>query len=368
MRAHPPIEAPLVSIVTSCYNRVAFAPASLHSLFAQTYPNFEIVVVNDGSTDGSGAYLDSLSDPRLTVIHQRNMGNGGGLNTAIAAARGDLIAIHDFGDICHPERIAKQAAVLLEQPEVGLVSCWVSRRDITTGDITYLRHRKTRPFVEAILHETPFTHGEVMYRRDVFEKAGRYRRTFRWAVDRDLFVRMSRHCDYAVIEEELYEQLLFPDGISTTPEKQILQAYFAELANLCGARVLAGKTDLVEQYGDHAMFFVRPSWRVADRLARAGLRWISLDNKENAAKLVEAALAEAKTPMTLAVALAYRLIFASDRSRRTLLPILGRIRGFWVRKRARRYRPTERVAAPELTGGGKPPREVAAVVRAPDRS
>ena len=211
-----PEDRPLVSIVTSVYNRLAYAQPSLDSLLAQTWPNFEIVMVDDGSTDGTEDWLDSLTDPRIRVLRQENQGNGAGLNTAIAAARGELIAIHDFGDICHPDRVARQAEVLLSHTEIGVVSCWLSRRDVVSGDRTYLHHRKTLPFRDAILRSAPFSHGEVMYRKALWRAAGGYRREFRYAVDRDLFIRLSRLCEYHVIEEELYEQLLFPGGISST--------------------------------------------------------------------------------------------------------------------------------------------------------
>jgi len=257
---------PQVSIVTSCYNRLAYCEESIATLLGQTHPDFEVVVVDDGSTDGSGDWLASLRDPRLTVLRQANQGNGMGLNAAIAASRGPYIAIFDFGDLCDPDRIARQAALLDREPDIGVVGCWVRRRNVATGDVTFKRHRKDKPFAKAIFEGTPFTHGEVMYRRNVFEAAGRYRRAFRYAVDRDLFVRMSRHCDYAVIEADLYEQRLFPDGISSVPEKLILQAYFSHLATECGRRVARGETDLVEQYGESAGFFLKPSAHVASRL------------------------------------------------------------------------------------------------------
>jgi glycosyltransferase involved in cell wall biosynthesis len=329
-----PETRPLVSIVTSVYNRVDHAPPSLASLLAQSWPNFEIVMVDDGSTDGTGAWLDGLSDPRIRILRQQNQGNGMGLNTAIQAARGELIAIHDFGDICHPDRVAKQAEVLLARPEIGVVSCWLSRRDVVTGDVTYLRHRKTLPFREAILRSAPFSHGEVMYRKALWDAAGRYRREFRYAVDRDLFVRMSRLCDYHVIEEELYEQRLFPGGISSTPDKLILQAYFAELANECGRRVLRGEEDLVARHSHAAAFFLRPSKTVANRIARQGLAPLAAGDREAAGRLIGAGRAEKATPFTMLAMLAFRAIFFSDRSERTLLPLFARLRRRWTRRRA----------------------------------
>lgn len=323
---------PLISIVTSIYNRCEFAEEALASLLAQSWPNFEIVMVNDGSTDGTEAWLGTLDDPRIRVLHQSNQGNGMGLNAAIAAARGDLIAIYDFGDICHPDRIARQAHVLMTRPEIGVVGCWVRRRDVVSGDVTYLHHRKTMPFADAILRGTLFTHGEVMYRRSAFDVAGGYRRAFRYAVDRDLFVRMSRHCDYHIIEETLYEQRLFADGISTVPEKLILQAYYAELANECGRRVRRGEKDLVEQYGAAAPFFVKPSATVARRIARQAMRPFAVGRRDAAEMMLRAALAEMATPTTVLAMLAFRVIYFNETTQRLLLPIFSWARRRWVRR------------------------------------
>jgi glycosyltransferase involved in cell wall biosynthesis len=289
--------------------------------------------VDDGSTDGTASWLDSIDDPRIRVLRQQNQGNGMGLNAAIAAARGDLIAIHDFGDICHPDRIGRQAEILLARPEIGVVSCWVSRRDVVTGDVTYLHHRKTHPFAEAILRGPIFTHGEVMYRRSIYEAAGRYRREFRYAVDRDLFVRMSRLCDYHVIEEELYEQRLFADGISTAPEKLIQQAYYAELANECGRRALRGESDLVAQYSYAAAFFVRPSRTVANRIARQGMRPMAYGQRETAELMMRTARAEKATLTTVLALLAFRIIYFNETSRKTFLPLFSGLRARWVRRR-----------------------------------
>jgi len=327
-----PEDRPLVSIVTSVYNRLAYAQPSLDSLLAQTWPNFEIVMVDDGSTDGTEDWLDSLTDPRIRVLRQENQGNGAGLNTAIAAARGELIAIHDFGDICHPDRVARQAEVLLSHTEIGVVSCWLSRRDVVSGDRTHLHHRKTLPFRDAILRSAPFSHGEVMYRKALWRAAGGYRREFRYAVDRDLFIRLSRLCEYHVIEEELYEQLLFPGGISSAPEKLILQAYFAELANECGHRVLRGEEDLVTRHSHAAAFFLKPSATVANRIARHGLAPLSTGDRATAERLLTAGRAEKATPFTVLAMLVYRMIYFSGASERALLPLFAKARRRWTQR------------------------------------
>ena len=110
---------PLVTAITVFYNREAHVAQSVESLLAQDYPNLEILLVDDGSKDGT---LDALqayeSDLRVSVISGRNQGLVGALRAAIAQAQGSLIAIHGSGDISLPNRLSRQVEAL------GRAPCW----------------------------------------------------------------------------------------------------------------------------------------------------------------------------------------------------------------------------------------------------
>ena len=109
---------PLVSVVTPVYEGEAFLREALDSVFAQDYEPFEAIVVDDGSTDGSGAIARSY--PALRYIRQENQGQCAAYNVGIEAARGELVAIADQDDVQLPHRLSVQVEYLVEHPEVTL--------------------------------------------------------------------------------------------------------------------------------------------------------------------------------------------------------------------------------------------------------
>lgn len=109
------------------YNGAATIELALNSLVAQTYDNWECVIVNDGSTDGTRAILDSLTDNRFKVIHlEKNMGRGAARQEALCNAQGDYLAYLDADDFYHSQKLEKQVEAFEANPDVVLVSCGVA--------------------------------------------------------------------------------------------------------------------------------------------------------------------------------------------------------------------------------------------------
>src|SRR5262245_1919419 len=105
------MSTPTVSVVIPVYARAAFVGAAVDSVLAQTFPSFEIVVVDDGSTDRSREIIRAYRDPRVRLIcHPHNRGIPAARNTGIDAARGDYVAFLDSDDIAYPNRLARQVA------------------------------------------------------------------------------------------------------------------------------------------------------------------------------------------------------------------------------------------------------------------
>src|ERR1700683_2216056 len=100
--------APLVSIGMVTYNHEKYVGEAIHSALGQSFADLELVVVNDGSTDGTAAEIGRFGDPRLVVIHQKNQGPPTAANSAIAASRGKYVALFSGDDVCHPDRIRRQ--------------------------------------------------------------------------------------------------------------------------------------------------------------------------------------------------------------------------------------------------------------------
>lgn len=111
---------PLVSVVIPAFNAVGFLPGSIPSVLTQTWSDFELIVVDDGSTDGTAALVGSFDDPRIRLVCQANRGLAGARNGGIRAARGTYIAFLDADDLWHPEKLERHVQHLQAQPDVGV--------------------------------------------------------------------------------------------------------------------------------------------------------------------------------------------------------------------------------------------------------
>jgi len=112
---------PLVSVLISVYNAGEYLRASVQSILSQTYSNLEIIIINDGSTDGCMGSIADLKDPRMRVISQENCGKAVALNSALKELLGEFYAIHDADDISYPQRIERQVECMLENSKVAAV-------------------------------------------------------------------------------------------------------------------------------------------------------------------------------------------------------------------------------------------------------
>ena len=119
MSAH----TPELSVVMAIYNGREFLREAIDSVLSQTMRDFEFVIVDDGSTDGSHSIVESYSDPRIRIISQENTGLAQALNNGISESKGEFIARMDQDDICLPERFAVQLEFLKNHHDVVAVGC-----------------------------------------------------------------------------------------------------------------------------------------------------------------------------------------------------------------------------------------------------
>lgn len=299
---------PRVSVVTVYYNRRDHVTESIQSLLAQTYPEIEIIAVDDGSTDGTGAALEAITDPRYRVVRQANTGFTPAINAAIRASRGDYVAVHGSGDISFPERIAKQAAFLDAHPDVGVVGCFVEDEQEATGETQVFAPDDASRTRAGLMTRNAFTHGEVMYRRALYEAVGGYRPLFRYAQDHDLWLRMSALARLAAVPEVLYRRRKMAGGVSTSPDKLLLQHHLSDFAVQCARAVDAGEPDPIQRLGAQALLMRQRSPALARRLMSEGLKWMQRGQLPEGRALVAAAVAEAPS---LRIRLAQMLALAS---------------------------------------------------------
>ncbi len=195
-------ETPKVTGLITAYNSGRFIYRSVDSFLTQTFTDFEVVVVDDGSTDGTGAVLDEYArrDPRVRVFHQENSGPAGAGNRGFAEARGEYVAILDHDDIAVPDRFAKQVAYLDSHPEVAVVGGGLTVIDVRERK-RQTDHYPTEPSdMRRALYQGPaINHSSSMMRLDLIRRIGGYRLAFDYTVDVDLFLRIADHAELASI-------------------------------------------------------------------------------------------------------------------------------------------------------------------------
>jgi glycosyltransferase involved in cell wall biosynthesis len=272
-----------VSVITVYYNRAQYVVTSIESLLAQTYPNMEIIAIDDGSTDSTFAILQSLSDPRLRVTRQENTGFVVALQRAIASATGDLIAIHGSGDISLPHRIARQVGTMQHRPSTVLVSSHVDLVDEVLGERFVKAPPAGRVELRTLLQSNPLEHGAMLFRRDAYDAVGGYRSVFTYAQNHDLALRMSLVGEIAIIPEVLYRAYRRPDGVTRSLEKVLIQRHLSHFARDCFHERMRYGTDAVDRYGSNGLFLRRRSKGLAIDLWRVGMNAMLAGDLEDAA-------------------------------------------------------------------------------------
>lgn len=188
---------PVVSILIPVFNGVDTVEESVRSLIEQTFDDFEIIAVDDGSSDGTGALLDDMArqDRRLRVLHLPHAGLIPALNAGLAECRGGFIARMDADDICHADRLRLQVELMRAQPEVSVCGSLVKSfppEDVKGGFLKYEAWLNSLVTHEEITRdifvESPLAHPSVMMRADDLRAVGGYRE-MGWPEDYDLWLR-----------------------------------------------------------------------------------------------------------------------------------------------------------------------------------
>jgi hypothetical protein len=211
---------PAISVILSVRNGARYLGASVRSVLAQSFGDFELVVVDDGSTDGTADILSTLqrADPRMVVLRQENRGLAASLNRGIALARGGYIARQDADDISLHDRFARQVAFLEQHPSVAAVGSSADVIDPAGARVGALRAECGAAAVKRgllTLRSTP-VHGSMMMRKEAVLATGGYRVAFPVGQDYDLWLRLSARFEMDNIADVLYRWRLDPEGVYST--------------------------------------------------------------------------------------------------------------------------------------------------------
>jgi cellulose synthase/poly-beta-1,6-N-acetylglucosamine synthase-like glycosyltransferase len=235
---------PTVSVVLSVRNGGKDLPKALETILTQSFSDFELIAINNGSTDGTREVLDQIADPRMRVYHQEDEGLAAALNRGISLARGRYIARQDHDDLADPSRLAKQVAFLDAHPDHGLVG---TRAEIWVGDTPSGRfhdHPTENDILQFdLLFDNPFVHSSVMMRKSALDRVGGYSTdpARQPPEDYELWSRIARHYRVANLAERLtvYREVL--SSMSRAGAQPFLQKLVAisseNLAHATGALV-----------------------------------------------------------------------------------------------------------------------------------
>ncbi|MFN2169240.1 MAG: glycosyltransferase, partial [Anaerolineae bacterium] len=165
-----------ISVVTPCYDAERFIGQAIQSVLDQTYQDFEIIIVDDGSTDGSRRVIQGFVDPRIRLLSQENSGPAMARNTGVRAAAGEFVAFLDADDLALPHRFASQLAILEADPLLSVVGSGYLWIDETGAQLPWPHHSwQHAPDLNDIsswLVDCPFVPSATMLRRQAWEDIG----------------------------------------------------------------------------------------------------------------------------------------------------------------------------------------------------
>jgi glycosyltransferase involved in cell wall biosynthesis len=246
-----------ISVVMSVYNAELYIAQAIESILAQTYDNFEFIIIDDGSQDDSLKLIESYKDRRIKFKSRANKGMPASLNEAIGLANGKYIARQDADDISLPERLEKQVTFLENNPEIGLLGTNIEvvdennkKADKKRANVDLLTSPDDLKLAEVFSNQ--FAHGSVMVKKETLDAAGLYDLKVPISEDYDLWTRISRTTGIANLKEPLYKWRLHTENISTS-HKTASKVQEAAL-NICAREF----DHYLEHKGEYKLFSFHP--------------------------------------------------------------------------------------------------------------
>lgn len=207
---------PLVSIITGYYNRKENLRESVQSVLDQDYPNFEYIIFDDCSTDGTRELLEEFNDPRLKLFrHKRNLGFVKGLIAAIHRTNGKYIALHGAGDVSLRHRISRQVE-LIEKTAAGMVGC-------TFEDIY-----PDKKIVRETYENFRFSQGEILFDKEIYLETGGYNKLLYYGQFTQLKKEFQLISKLDSVIELSYRRINYSNGTNANSRKMFAQRFFVK--------------------------------------------------------------------------------------------------------------------------------------------
>lgn len=207
-----------VSVVIPTYNYGHYVCEAIDSVLNQSYPNIEIVVVDDGSKDNTAELLKKYGK-KINYIYQENKGISAARNTGICHSTGEFIAFLDSDDIWLADKVEQQIKIFKGKPKIGLVSCSMYHFDTqhkNLEEITYRNYSSHEKFYSFLVMSNIVSGGSAaIVRKDCFQKVGMFDINLKVAEDWDMWLRINQYYDIHIIEKPLVKVRVGFDSISS---------------------------------------------------------------------------------------------------------------------------------------------------------
>lgn len=204
---------PKVSVIMPTFNVAPFVDRAVISILEQRFENFELIIIDDGSTDGTTAIFRSFKDPRVRFFSRPHLGTVYQLNFGLSKVRGEYIARQDGDDYSHPERFERQVQFLDTHPAYGVVSSSMQLID-EWGKPLGVLHYPQEPDHEKLMEKCCISHAASMWRKQIHEVIGGYDEQFNknCCEDYDLWLRVVERYRIYVLDEALYTKREHPES------------------------------------------------------------------------------------------------------------------------------------------------------------
>jgi len=224
------VPVPRVTVLLAVCNGEPYLGDAIRSVLAQTFRDFELLVIDDASSDGSPATLAAFRDPRLRVVrNDQNLGLTRSLNRGLALTESEYVARLDADDLSFPKRLERQVAFLDAHPDVGVVGAQgipVDVRGRRLARVGWWHREWRRPRGGAAfdwyrMFDTPFIHSSVMFRRAlVRDELGGYDESFLLSQDAELWMRAARRTRLANLDTALVAMRISPSSLTADPKRR----------------------------------------------------------------------------------------------------------------------------------------------------
>ncbi len=222
---------PKVSVNICCYNSEKFIKETIQSVLDQTYKEFEIIIIDDGSKDKTGEIVKSIKDSRVKYYYQDNMGLSASRNRALEMSKGEYVALLDHDDIWEPEKLEKQVALIDSNKNLGLVfsdSYIIDKNGKIKGTFFELNRPARGQVTKELINADFIPCLTAVMRKSYMEKVGNFKNELKIAEEYDYFLRLSLISDFDYVNAPLAKYRLHQGNAS----KDIIRMHMEEIVCL----------------------------------------------------------------------------------------------------------------------------------------